>query len=230
LRYPKQQRLNQGLEAYFQEQWPLALKHLKTKANPHAWTIDLLAASAAQHQGDLQERDMLIYEALSEKPSAKESIILFQAKLQIEKRQFEQAQASLEQIPLQSRFYSNLWQILQTHLDLHFGQYRKALERLMTYKKTLQSHHQYYDLYRQCLTHELNHALNHNQVIYAFELYKSSPLQLKINADIVKLVLTHLENQPKLFKHVYHYLKKQAIHLYRETHSSLVTRFQPPLL
>lgn len=206
LRLQKQE--HRGLQAYFAEQWPLALKQLKPTHQMHSWTIDLLAANAAQQQGQLKERDRLISQALIQEPKAKESIILFQAKLQIEKKQYEQAQASLEQIPLQSRYHSPLWLILQTTLDIHFKQFKKGLERLINYRKLLEPQSQYLDLYRICLLAEIQLALTEHKVIFAFELYKSAPLILQLHPELLKLLMPHLDTHPKLLKSVYKYLKK----------------------
>lgn len=122
--------LDQAIEAFYQEKWDLSLKKIQAHEKHLPWMTDLIAAKAAQAQNKLDVRDHFLHLASVNEPKATDTILLFQAKLQLEKNQLEEAEASLKQIARHSKKLVNHWYWLQLKLYLKRGNYKEGLELL----------------------------------------------------------------------------------------------------
>lgn len=128
----QEKRFKQGINAFFKGEWKLALEKLKHKPKRSSWPLDLISAQAAQNQGLIKERDQFLQTAALEAPKERQTILMFQAQLQIAKGQFEQAQATLTHIRHHAKSLSPQWYFLQTEIELHFQNYQQALDMLVT--------------------------------------------------------------------------------------------------
>ncbi len=200
----QQKHMTRGLEAYFQGQWQDSLSQLThTKQNP--WNVDLLAAQAAQQQGALNTRDQFILTALTNAPQAKESILLFQAQLQIDEKQYEQAQATLNQLPKHSAQY--LW--LQLELYHQFNGNEQALQLLKDKRSVLQSNPQYHGFYQLFLKNAISIYLGLDAIDKAIDAYKNAPKALQCDPTILSLLTPALNYYPREQKRLVKQIKKQ---------------------
>jgi len=200
----QQKNMTRGLEAYFQGQWQDSLSQLThTKHNP--WSVDLLAAQAAQQQGEMTTRDQFLTTALTNAPQAKESILLFQAKLQIAQKQYEQAQATLNQLPKHAPQY--LW--LQLELYQQFRSDEQALKLMKDKRSELQSDPQYYGFYQLFLKNAISMHLKQNAMDKAIEAYKNAPKAVQLDPTILSLLTPALNHFPKEQKKLAKQIKKQ---------------------
>jgi len=200
----QQKHMTRGLEAYFQGQWQDALSQLTpSKQNP--WSVDLLAAQAAQQQGALTTRDHFITTALTNAPQAKESILLFQANLQIAEKQYEQAQATLNQLPKHSAQY--LW--LQLELYQQFNGNEQALQLLKDKRSVLQSAPEYHRFYQLFLKNVISMHLEQDAMVKAIDVYKNAPKALQRDPTILSLLTPALNPFPREQKKLLKQIKKQ---------------------
>lgn len=144
-------RFKQGLDAFFKGEWGLALQKLKHQPKGSAWPLDLISAQAAQNQGLIKERDQFLKMAVLEAPKERETILMFQAQLQITNNQFEQAQATLNHIRHHSKSPSAQWYILQAKVALHFENYQQVLDILSNELMLQKDKDSYHDLFKQSL-------------------------------------------------------------------------------
>lgn len=183
--YRAEQGLNRGLKAFYQGQWKEALTKLRTEHAKTHWSTDLMAAEAAQKNGALAQRDILIHHALDNEPSAKESILIFQAKLQIEQGQFEQAQATLKKIAHEYPHPSYQWLQLQLQIHTYFKEYESGLKLIECQKKLFRNEQEYLDMFKKFLVPVLENAMD-NQVL---EVFRRAPKSLQIQPQILKMMV-----------------------------------------
>ena len=147
----QKKRLKQGIDAFFKGQWTLALKKLKHQPKVSSWPLDLISAQAAQNQGLIKERDQFLQMAALEAPKERETILMFQAQLQLAKAQFEQAQATLTHIRHHAESLSPQWYFMQAELELHFENYQAALDILINTPKLQKEMITYHALFKRSL-------------------------------------------------------------------------------
>ena len=147
----QQNRFKQGIAAFFKGEWPLALQKLKHQPKGLAWPLDLISAQAAQNQGLIKERDRYLQLAALEAPKERETILMFQAQLQIANHQFEQAQATLNHIHHHTTLRSPPWYLLQAEVALHFENYQQVLDILSKHPMLQQDMRRYHDLFKRSL-------------------------------------------------------------------------------
>ena len=207
-RHSKEKQFDKGVQAYFQEQWQDAISQLQNQPSTDMWPVQLLAAEAAQNQGKTSIRDQFIQNALSNSPKAKNSILLFQAKLQFNEQQFEQAQATLNRLPSDFQSQSIPWNILQLKLDEHFHNDEIGLKRLKAKKSLLQHHPQFEELYINFVNHCMKKAIQHQNIDEAYVIYEQAPKELQLSPMLLLTIAPHLEANPKAQKHVFKKIKK----------------------
>lgn len=193
--YRAEQGLNKGLQAFYQGQWKLALKKLRPENIKTTWTTDLIAAEAAQKDGALQQRDQFIHHALDIQPSAQESILLFQAKLQIEQQQFEQAQATLKKIGQEFPQPTYQWLKLQLDIHAHFQEYEAGLRLLECQSKLFKNETEYLKLFRMFLIPVLKQAIENQNDETALNSFKIAPKVLQNEPDILEMMVPHFIDQ-----------------------------------
>lgn len=147
----QKKRLKQGIDAFFKGQWTLALKKLKHQPKVSSWPLDLISAQAAQNQGLIKERDQFLQMAALEAPKERETILMFQAQLQLAKAQFEQAQATLTHIRHHAESLGPQWYFMQAELELHFENYQAALDILINTPKLQKEMITYHALFKRSL-------------------------------------------------------------------------------
>jgi len=174
-RYSEKQltQINQSILHFLCENWR-KVTH-KTHADVGHWGHYLLAAQASQETNNDSARNRYLQLALDAAPAAFPEIILFQAKLQIEALQFEQAQASLNLI---AQHRSLIWHHLQTKIDLHFENYHALVQRLQSEQKSLKNQTWYLSALAKALVKTLN-ADN------AWAWFKSLPKELRSELEIL---------------------------------------------
>jgi HemY protein len=202
-----EQVLNRGLQAFYQGKWHQALQNIRAQQAISTWSTDLIAAEAAQKDGAYAQRDNLIHHAIENNPEAKESILLFQAKLQIDQRQFEQGQATLKTIVQQFAKPSYLWVILQLQVHQHFKEYQEGLALLDCQRRLFANAQEYSNRYIDFFMPMLQNDLRNNQLEKCLKAYKNLPMQLQNNINILKtlapifpehrLIRNHLEKRLK---------------------------------
>jgi HemY protein len=185
-RYRAERVLNQGLQAFYQGKWHQALKNIRAQQEHSTWSTDLIAAEAAQKDGAYAQRDDLIHHALANNPQAKESILLFQAKLQIEQRQFEQAQATLKTIAQLFPKPSYQWVVLQLHVHHHFQEYEAGLTLLNCQRHLFVHDQEYLNRYLDFFMPVLEQNLHSNQMDKSLDAYQNLPKNLQNNISILK--------------------------------------------
>jgi heme biosynthesis-associated TPR repeat protein len=206
--HSQEKQLEKGMEAYFQEQWQDAVLQLQHQPHKEMWPVQLLAAEAAQNEGKLEIRDQFIENALLSSPKTRNSILLFQAKLQFNQKQFEQAQATLNSLPLDFQSQSTPWNLLQLKLDEHFQQDEVGLQRLKAKKSLLQRHPQFEEFYLTFLTNCIKKAIQNQKVEQAYTLYKQAPKNIQLSPVLLLTLAPHLDINQKAQKDIYKQIKK----------------------
>lgn len=213
LRQTKQ--LRQGLEAYYKGNWVDALKdfsHLPHATTP--WMVDLMAAQAAQHQGQLKERDQFLHLAAIQEPKARSTIFLFQAHLQFEQQQFEQAQAKLNHIAQFENHCPPEWYTLQCKLYLEFKEYSKGLSLLQTHHRLKKQIPLYEHLYKKMIQGILTPYFEKMAYEKAYEIINKLPQNLKIDIELLQFFAPVFMNQkqyaPKMKRLIKKALKKET--------------------
>ncbi|NBX84240.1 MAG: hypothetical protein EBQ95_01365 [Gammaproteobacteria bacterium] len=185
-RYRAEQVLNRGLQAFYQGKWHKALKNIHAQQELSTWSTDLIAAEAAQKDGSYTERDDLINHAMANNPQAKESILLFKAKLQIEQKQFEQAQATLKTIIQLFPSPSYQWVVLQLQIHHHFKEYTEGLSLLECQRHLFVNEQEYFNQYLDVFMPVLQKDVQTNQMDKSLNAYKKLPNILQNNIRILK--------------------------------------------
>lgn len=207
--------LRQGLEAYYKGDWLDALKGFSSL--PHAttpWMVDLMAAEAAQHQGHLKERDQFLHLAAHQEPKARTTILLFQAHLQFEQQQFEQAQATLNHIAQFQKTNPPEWYTLQSKLYLEFKEFQKGLTLLQIHAALKNKIPAYDDLYKNLFIELLTTYFEKQEYEKAFEQINNLPKNLKTDLKLLQffspLLITHEKYASSMERLIKKALKKQT--------------------
>lgn len=198
----QEKNVHQGLEAFFQGKWQDTIKKIQPLQDKSAWNVDLLAAQAAQNQGSTNLRDQFIHSAMQQSPQAKDSILLYQAKLQIAEQQFEQAQAALNSVSKDTQKHSAQWLNLQLQLDLQFKNFETGLQRLKHHHDT------HSDKYLVLMSALLNDKIQHSQIEAALKIYENAPKNMQQESQILAQVAPYCLAYPKIQKKIFKYLKK----------------------
>ena len=184
--------LDQAIEAFYQEKWDLSLKKIQAHEKHLPWMTDLIAAKAAQAQNKLDVRDHFLHLASVNEPKATDTILLFQAKLQLEKNQLEEAEASLKQIARHSKKLVNHWYWLQLKLYLKRGNYKEGLE-LLENNKSLEKETSLFQFnYPIVAIAYLHELLKKKDYARAYQLYKKRPKFLKDGIDLLLVIAEEL--------------------------------------
>jgi HemY protein len=197
-----EKQVHQGLEAFFQDKWQDTIKKIQPLQDKSSWNIDLLAAKAAQNQGSIGLRDQFIHSALNQSPQSKDSILLYQAKLQIAEQQFEQAQATLNSISQHFQKQSTQWLALQLQLDFHFKHYEEGLRRLKPLHETQQ------EQYQRFLSALLSEKIQASEIEAATHVFEKSPKSMQQAPKILAIVAPHFAAFPKTQRKVFKNIKK----------------------
>ena len=187
-----------GLEAYYQNNWSQALK--KFTPNAASWVIDLIAAQAAQNIGDIAQRNKFLHLAACNKPSAQKTILMFQANLQYEQGQYEEAQATLNNL---ATFFSLLpleWYWLQAKLYLHFKAFSNGIMLLSNNPKLRHQQQAYYDFYKKFVIGLLQDHVINKQYELIDKLLTAIPAPLKDDIDILATHACAMLQQPEYCK------------------------------
>ena len=206
LRNSRQLRL--GLQAYFQENWQEAVKHFSHSSSSIPWVIDLIAAQAAQNQGNLKARDQYLTLATVHEPKACDTILLFQANLQFQQGQYEQCQASLQRFIDDHPSVPAYWYDLQCKIHQQFKEYSKGLQLLKKHRH-LQKNHPFYDeAYKTFLMACLKQYLNHQEFEKAYQELRDCPKTLKDHDDLLILCAPFLIQKAAYTKFINQWIKK----------------------
>ena len=183
----QKKRFKQGIDAFFKGQWTLALKKLKHQPKVSSWPLDLISAQAAQNKGLIKERDQFLQMAALEAPKERETILMFQAQLQLAKAQFEQAQATLTHIRHHAQSLSPQWYLMQAEVELHFENHQAALKLLIDTPELQKEIINYHALFKRSLQGlATNKALpDANSVI---QLLKKQPQPIQDDLDILLIL------------------------------------------
>jgi HemY protein len=192
----QEEQIHQALEAFFQEDWSMVDKKLRSTQLP--WYLNLLAAEAAQKQNSLQKRDTFIKLALDEGQSPQISILLFQTHLLIQSKQFEQAEAILNRIPPKIAKKNPFWYKLRFILNFHFKHYAAIIESLNQNQKLLKKMPWYFEFYQKALLKLIHPSMTEAEVV---KLFKNSPKIIQENLSVMKKLSPWLTNQ-KVFNHM----------------------------
>lgn len=201
--------LRKGLEAYYKGDWVDALKgfsHLPHATTP--WMVDLMAAQAAQHQGQLKERDQFLHLAATQEPKARTTILLFQAHLQIEQQQFEQAQATLNYIAQFEPQCPPEWYALQSKLYLEFKEYSKGLSLLQTHHGLKKQIPMYDHLYKKMAIGVLTPYFEQMAYEKAHAFIDKLPQNLKMDMELLEFFAPVLLTQKSYATNIERLIKK----------------------
>jgi HemY protein len=200
--------LRQGLEAYYQGDWLSALKKFSHAPTSTPWVVDLIAAQAAQHQGDLEKRDKFLHLASLNEPKARETILLFQANLQYEQGQYEQSQSTLKYLATISKDLPVEWFWLQSRLYLHFKSYESGLNLLKEYQH-LKAHTKTYNrYYKKFILPIIHNNLAAGQFEKVYEELKALPKNLKDDIDILSCCAPSMIKQKKYGNFINRWIQK----------------------
>jgi uncharacterized protein HemY len=168
----QQKRIEQeallGIEAYIHENWDLAYKKLE-KHPHHPWYLHILAAQAGEELRDDAKRNLALKLAGEDTGVLATPLLIAQAKMQIKAQQFEQAQASLAQIPHEIRSKLVIWDKLQAILDFHFDQPEAVLIRLESQSKRLIKESWYLPFYQTAVLRSLAQTLEPKVALRRFK-------------------------------------------------------------
>ena len=123
---------------------------------------------------------------MANNPHAKESILLFKAKLQIEQKQFEQAQATLKTIIQLFPSPSYQWVVLQLQIHHHFKEYTEGLSLLECQRHLFVNEQEYFNQYLDVFMPVLQKDVQTNQMDKSLNAYKKLPNILQNNIRILK--------------------------------------------
>ncbi|MDQ5883867.1 MAG: HemY protein [Pseudomonadota bacterium] len=201
--------LRQGLEAYYKGDWVDALKgfsHLPHATTP--WMVDLMAAQAAQYQGQLKTRDQFLHLAATQEPKARTTILLFQAHLQFDQQQFEQAQATLNHIAQFEPKCPPEWYTLQCKLFLEFKEYSKGLNLLESHRELNKQPLIYVHLYKKMFVGVLTPYFEKMAFEKAHEFIDKLPKHLKTDIELLEFFAPVLLTQKSYAREMEHLIKK----------------------
>lgn len=187
-------KTKQGLIAYSEANWHQAEKQLlKGLLSCDAPLVNyLMAARAAQEQGKTRQRDKYLREAEKDMPEAKIAILLTQAELQLNSKQYEQAFATLNHLGSQ---LPNHPHVLKLKLSLYkeledWPELAKLLPQLVRYKILSELERQ--KLEKQITFGEIDKAYHDNSHGRLLQIWQQLSKPMQKDIDLIKYYVQKL--------------------------------------
>ena len=190
------QLTHEGLCHLAEGNWQQAEQHLLkgAKLSPSSLINYLSAARAAQEQGAFEKRDNYLRQAHQLNPEAEIAIVLTQAQLQIDSRQWEQALATLKHLnQLAPHHHHALKLLAKVHLELKdWEQLHSILPKIKKFR--LHADDELNDLQEDVYSAWLANAINANNTALIEKIWSSLPREWRYKSSLAFPYANYLIN------------------------------------